>query len=84
MHDRNPTKVKVPYHYVADCIPDALCGTVPTCKPSTKCVGIPGIIHDCTPEAVHGMDAWMTSRLNVAFINKLRGSLVRLAYFFDM
>ena len=31
-----------------------------------------------------GMDAWMTSQLNVALIRKLRGSLMCLVYVFDM
>ena len=31
-----------------------------------------------------GMDAWMTSQLNVALIRNARGPLVSLTQFFDM
>ena len=34
------------------------------------------------PPSFLGMDAWMTSQLNVAFICKLTGSLMWLAYYF--
>ena len=40
--------------------------------------------HAWSPTSFLGMDAWMTSKLNVALIRKLHGSLMRLAYFFDM
>ena len=36
-----------------------------------------------TPRFV-GMNAWITSQLNVALFFKLRGSLASLAYYFDM
>ena len=36
------------------------------------------------PPRVLGMDAWMTSQLNVALIRKLSGPLMCLDYFFDM
>ena len=59
---------------------------MPTFNPYTKCVGGPGMIYDhppdCNPSCL-GMDAWMTSQLKVAFIRKLRGSLMWLDYFFD-
>ena len=40
--------------------------------------------HAWSPPSVQGMGAWMTSKLNVALIRNLRGSLMCLAYFFDM
>ena len=48
--------------------------------------GQPG--HDTRPHArlqpsFVGMDAWMTSQLNVVLIRKLLGSLLCLAYSFD-
>ena len=36
------------------------------------------------PPSFLGMDAWMTSQLNVALIRKLRVALMYLANFFDM
>ena len=59
-------------------------GTVPTLNSCTKCVGSPGIIHDrttdCQPSFM-GMDARMTSQLNVTLILKLRGPFICLAYY---
>ena len=46
--------------------------TVPTFNSCTKCLGIPGIIHDRTL----GVDAWMTSQLNEAFVCKPHGPLM--------
>ena len=40
--------------------------------------------HTRLPPSYLGMNAWMTSQLKVALIHKLRGSLMCLAYFFDM
>ena len=40
--------------------------------------------HDRMPTSFLGMDAWMTSQLDVAFIRKLHGSLISLADFFDL
>ena len=37
--------------------------------------------HPPPPPIFQGMDAWMTSQLNVALIHKLCGSLMCLAYF---
>ena len=60
--------------------------TVPAFISCTKCVGSLGIIHNRTPNwhpmSGHGWDNWLlTSQLNVAFIRKLRGSFMSLAYF---
>ena len=41
-------------------------------------------LHVRLPPSFRGMDAWMTSKLNVALVCKLRGSLVCLAYSFGM
>ena len=40
--------------------------------------------HTWLPPSFQGMDAWMTSQLKEAVIHKLYGSLMCLAYFFDM
>ena len=40
--------------------------------------------HAWSPPSFLGMNAWMTSKLNAALIRTLRGSLMCLAYFFDM
>ena len=40
--------------------------------------------HAWSPPCFLGMDAWMTSKLNVALIRKLHGPLVCLAYFVHM
>ena len=57
--------------------------TVPTFNSSTKCVGSPGIIHNSKPNCRRflGMYTWMTSQLNKAFLRKLHGSFMCLAYF---
>ena len=58
--------------------------TVMMLNSCTRCMGSPGIIHDCMPNlppSYVGMDAWMTSQLNVALIHKLHGSLMCLALF---
>ena len=39
-------------------------------------------LHARLPRSFLGMDAWITSQLNVALIFKLRGSFMCLAYFF--
>ena len=59
------------------------CYTVTIFNFCTKCMGIPDIIHDRTPDChpVMGMGAWMNLKLNVALIRKMRGSLMCLAYF---
>ena len=55
--------------------------TVPTSFNSyIKCLGIPGIIHDRTPDH----HQCMTSQLNVALLHKLRGSLMFVAHYFDI
>ena len=57
---------------------------VPTLNSCNKCVGNPGIIHDRMPDFSHcflGVNAWMTSQLNVALICELSGSFMCLAYF---
>ena len=41
-------------------------------------------LHARLPPSSLGMDAWMISKLNVDLIRKLRGSLMCLAYFFDV
>ena len=54
--------------------------TGPTCNSCTKCVGSPGIIHDCSPDCnpnFLGINACITSQLNVALI-QLRGLLMCL------
>ena len=61
--------------------------TVPAFNSCTICMASTGIIHDRTP--YYHPVSWarmrqLTSQLNVALIRKLRGSLVCLAYFFDM
>ena len=58
--------------------------TVPTFNPCTKCLAQHG--HNSRPHAqlqhsVLSMDVWITSKLNVALIRKLRGSLMCLNYF---
>ena len=59
--------------------------TVPTIYSCTKCVRRPGMIHDCTLDSHQVPWTWMiSSQLNVALIRKLRGSLMYLAYLFDM
>ena len=59
--------------------------TVPAFNFCTKCMGIPDITHDRTPDCHPVSRAWigkcMTSQLNVVLICKLRRSLVCLAYF---
>ena len=40
--------------------------------------------HARLPTSFLGMEAWMTSQLNVELIRKPRGVLMCLAYFFDM
>ena len=40
--------------------------------------------HARLPPSLLGMDAWMTSQLNVVLIHKLRGSLICLARYFEM
>ena len=40
--------------------------------------------HARLPPSFLGMDAWMTSQLDVALIRTLRESLMCLAYFFDV
>ena len=63
---------------------DRVCeSTVSTFDSLNKCVGSLGIIHDRAPSCL-GMDAWMTLKLIVALIRKLRRSLMGLAYCFDM
>ena len=51
-------------------------------------MGSLGIIHDhmqaLLPQTFLGLDAWMTSQLKVDLIHTLRGSLMCLAYFFDV
>ena len=58
--------------------------TVPTLNSCTKCVGNPCIIHDRFPPSVMGTDACITSQLKVALIRIMRGSLLCLAYSFDV
>ena len=61
--------------------------TVPTFDSCTKFAGQPRhtiLPHARLPPSFLGMDARMTSKLNLALIHKLRGSLINLAYFFDM
>ena len=36
------------------------------------------------PPGFLGMDAWMTSQVNIALLRKLRGPLICLNFFFDM
>ena len=55
--------------------------TVPAFSSCTNCVGSPGMTHKPTPPNFLGMDAWMTSRLNVALFRKLHVSMLCLAYF---
>ena len=40
--------------------------------------------HARLPSSFPGMDAWMTSQLNVVLIHKLRGSLICMAKYFEM
>ena len=40
--------------------------------------------HVRSPPSFLGMDAWMTSQLNVALIRKIRGSLMCLDYFLTL
>ena len=54
---------------------------MPTFNSCTKC---PGIIHERTPDCHPVSWAWMTSQLNLALIRKLLGSLMCLAYCYDM
>ena len=58
--------------------------TVPTFNSCTECAGNPGIIQDYTSDWHPASGAWMTSKLKVASTCKLCGSLVWLAYSFDM
>ena len=63
---------------------------VPTCTVAvfnscTKLAGCPGIVHNHTsdcPDCYLGMDACVTSRLNVALFHKLCVSFMFFAYFF--
>ena len=74
--------LKAKKYYVSGCY----IATVQTCYPALN-AGQPG--HKTRPyirlpPSFLDMDAWMTSQLKVSLIRKLRGSLMCLAYFFDM
>ena len=59
--------------------------TVPTFNSCTKCLGSPGTTQNRTPDCqpTPGIDAWMTSQLNVALNCKLSWSLMSLDYLFE-
>ena len=57
---------------------------MPTFNSCTKSVASLGIIHDRTPDFQPDSWAWMSSRLDVALIRTLRGSLMCSNYFFNM
>ena len=57
---------------------------MPTYNSCTKRVGSPGLIHAQLPTIFLGMDAWITSQLNIALICKLCVSLMCLTYLFDV
>ena len=88
MH-RNILKILTPLNDKCMPLPESihLPSTVPTFNSCPKYGGIPSRIHDRTPDCLPiflGMDACMTSQLNVALIRMLRGPLKCLAYFLDM
>ena len=53
---------------------------VQTFNSCTRCTGRSVIIHDRTPKCRRVSSAWMTSKLNVALVHRLRGPLTCLAF----
>ena len=61
--------------------------TVPIYNSCTKCVDSPGKIHDrlhAAPPSFLGIDAWMTSKLNVALISQVTWVIYVLGLFWHV